>query len=104
MARIIDGKAIARAIEAEVETSVRQLTGAGLPPHLVTIQVGQNAATEVYIKNQEVRFARLGIQLTHLALDGRASEETIRNHLRSLNENPTVTGIMVTLPLPPGIN
>src|SRR5262245_24227311 len=104
MATIIDGKAIARAIEAEVESSVRQLLAAGLPPHLVTIQVGGNEATEVYIKNQQSRFARLGIQLTHLALDGRAGEETVQNHVRSLNQNPTVTGIMVTLPLPAGIN
>ena len=104
MAERIDGPSIARSIESEAEEGARELREAGQAPHLATIEVGQTPATEVYIKNQERRFGSLGIQLTHLALDGSADEEAVKDHVRSLNENPSVTGIMVTLPLPPGIN
>ena len=103
-AQRIDGVAIARGIEAEAAEASRALKRAGLAPHLVTIQVGQSPATDVYIQNQHRRFAPLGIQFTHLDLDAEASETTVIDHVRSLNTNPTVTGIMVTLPLPPGMN
>jgi len=56
------------------------------------VEVGQNPATEVYIRNQKKRFAEIGIQFTHLALDDRADEHMVLNHLRALNENPSVTG------------
>jgi methylenetetrahydrofolate dehydrogenase (NADP+)/methenyltetrahydrofolate cyclohydrolase len=104
MAALIDGKAIARSIEAEAEEGARALRSRGLAPHLVTIQVGQSPATDVYIRNQEKRFRRIGIAFTHLALDAAADETAVRKHVRSLNENPTVTGIMVTLPLPAAIS
>ncbi len=103
MAQIIDGKAIARAIEEEQVREVQRIREAGLPPHLVTLQVGQNPATEVYIENQKLRFAKIGIQLTHMALDERADESMVVNQVEALNQNPNVTGIMVTLPLPAGL-
>ncbi len=104
MANILDGLSIARAIETEAAAGARQLRAAGLPPHLVTIQVGPGPATEVYIQNQKRRFAEMGIQFTHLDLDAGVDEETVANHVQDLNDNPKVTGIMVALPLPAAIN
>ena len=104
MAQIIDGISIARQLEAEAREEIGRLQAAGLQPHLVTIQVGQNAATEVYIQNQKRRFAQMGIRFTHLELDGAAGEAVVLDHLRALNETRSVTGIMITLPLPEGLS
>jgi len=104
VANIIDGLSIARAIESEATSGAHQLRAAGLAPHLVTIQVGPAAATDVYIQNQKRRFAEMGIQFTHLDLDAGVDEETVANHVQDLNDNPKVTGIMIALPLPAAIN
>jgi methylenetetrahydrofolate dehydrogenase (NADP+) / methenyltetrahydrofolate cyclohydrolase len=104
MAKLIDGKAIARAIEDEARQEIERLRTSGVVPHLVTIQVGQDPATDVYIRNQKKRFAETGIRFTHIALDERSDEELVLGQVRSLNASPSVTGIMVTLPLPGGLN
>lgn len=103
-AQIIDGIRIARRIEEGVAQDAQALRARGITPHLITVQVGQDPATELYIRNQKRRFARLGIQFAHLNLDPATSQEGILSHIRSFNQNPTITGIMVTLPLPGGIN
>jgi methylenetetrahydrofolate dehydrogenase (NADP+)/methenyltetrahydrofolate cyclohydrolase len=104
MAKIIDGKAIARTIEDEARQEIERLRTSGVVPHLVTIQVGQDPATDVYIRNQKKRFAETGIRFTHIALDERSDEDLVLGQVRSLNASPSVTGIMVTLPLPGGLN
>jgi len=104
MAQIIDGKAIAAAIEAEVAEGAKALKAAGLPPCLATVQAGESAPTDVYVENQHRRFARLGIRLQHIALGAGVGEATLCERVRALNEDPAVTGIMVTLPLPAGLN
>jgi methylenetetrahydrofolate dehydrogenase (NADP+)/methenyltetrahydrofolate cyclohydrolase len=103
-ARIIDGNALAGTIESKVVAEVRELRRSGAYPHLVTIQVGHDPATERYTRNQRRRFERLGIRYTLLHLDAESDEESLLSHIRSFNDNPTVSGIMVTLPLPDGIN
>ena len=99
-AQVLEGVQIARNIEAEVQREVERLKSAGMAPHLVTIQIGQNPATDLYIRNQKRRFSRLGIRFTHLSLDQDTDDDGIISHIHALNENPTVTGIMLTLPLP----
>ncbi|HLU49462.1 MAG TPA: bifunctional 5,10-methylenetetrahydrofolate dehydrogenase/5,10-methenyltetrahydrofolate cyclohydrolase, partial [Planctomycetota bacterium] len=101
--RRIDGRAIAQRIEEEVERGVAELKAQGHAPQLVAIQVGNDAATNVYIQRQKERFSRHGIQYTHLGLDASTTEAALLTHIRSLNANPLVTGIILTMPLPPGI-
>jgi methylenetetrahydrofolate dehydrogenase (NADP+) / methenyltetrahydrofolate cyclohydrolase len=103
MPQLIDGRRIAEAIEREAEAEVKTLRAAGNVPHLVAIQVGENAPTTLYIQKQKERFARLGIQCTHLELDRTTSLEVLESHVDALNENPTVTGIIATMPLPAAI-
>ena len=103
-AKIIDGRQIARAIEENVAGEVRDLTAAGVYPHLVTIRIGDDPATEVYVRNQRRLFKSLGIRYNHLQLDAETSEEGLLSHIRAFNDNPTITGIMLTLPLPDGIS
>lgn len=102
-ARIIDGRRIAAAIEADVAAGVGLLRDEGHVPHLVALQVGDNPATDVYCDRQKQRLTRLGIQFTHTRLDRSISAGALERHVESLNENPSVTGIIATMPLPPGI-
>ena len=101
--RLIDGHDLADRIHREVEEDIAELRRLGRAPHLVAIQVGGNAATNVYVRKQKERFSKLGIQYTHLELDEHLTEQALLSHLAALNENPTVTGIIATLPLPDGI-
>ena len=101
--RLIDGRRIAERIEEDVQAGVRALRDQGHVPHLVALQVGQNAATDVYCQKQKERFARLGIQYTHLSLDPGTSLESLQSHVDALNADPNVTGIIATMPLPPEI-
>src|SRR2546422_72226 len=103
MPRLIDGRRISEEIERGVEAEVRKLQGDGHIPHLVALQVGQNHATDVYVQKQKERLSRLGIQYTHVDLDQTTSLEALLSHVDALNKNPTVTGIISTMPLPPSI-
>ena len=99
-ARVIDGNAIAQTIYTEVEAGVAELRQQGKVPHLVAVQVGDNEATDVYIRRQKRRFSELGIQYTHLHLDASTSSADLLVHLEFLNSNPTISGIILTMPLP----
>ncbi len=103
-ARIIDGKKIARTIEERVASDVRELRSRNIFPHLVTLQVGEDAATELYTRSQSRRFRRLGIRHTLMHLDAETDEGDLLAHINSFNDNPTITGIMVTLPVPGNVN
>lgn len=97
--RRIDGKEIARAIYRQVDEEVSTLRKHGTIPHLVAIQVGHSEGADVYVRKQKERFSKLGIQFTHLSLDPTISEEALISHVDAFNENPTVTGIIITMPL-----
>jgi methylenetetrahydrofolate dehydrogenase (NADP+)/methenyltetrahydrofolate cyclohydrolase len=101
--RIIDGQTIADRIGESVDAGVAELRAKGRIPHLVAIEVGQNEATELYIRKQKQRFSKRGMQYTHFAIDEATSSIGLLTHIRALNENPTVTGIILTMPLPEGI-
>jgi len=101
--RIIDGQRIARSIETEVQARVGKLREKNRIPHLVAIQVGQNPATDVYCRRQKERFAKLGIEYTHWRLPEPAAMEALEDKVDALNEDPSVTGIILTMPLCPGI-
>jgi methylenetetrahydrofolate dehydrogenase (NADP+)/methenyltetrahydrofolate cyclohydrolase len=101
--QLIDGRRIAGEIHTEVQAEVQKLVASGHPPHLVVVEAAGDPASEVYVERQRSRFSQLGIRYTHLNLDARVTTEEMEARLDELNEDPTVTGILVTLPLPPGI-
>ena len=101
--KLIDGKSIAASIHQQVETEVRALREVGRIPHLVALQVGEDPATDVYVRKQREGFLKLGIQYTHVQLDASTSKAALIDQVDGLNANPTVTGIIATMPLPEGI-
>ncbi len=101
--QLIDGKKIAEAIHREVEGGARDLRTRGLEPHLVAVQAGGDPASRVYVESQKARFEKLGIRYTHIALPAGIGLEDLEGRIDDLNLDRAVTGIMVTLPLPPHI-
>jgi methylenetetrahydrofolate dehydrogenase (NADP+)/methenyltetrahydrofolate cyclohydrolase len=101
--RRIDGRAIAATIEADVARGVALLSAQGHVPHLVAVQVGRDPATDVYCEKQKQHAGKIGIVYTRLQLEGSTTLAELTRHIDRLNAAPEVTGIILTMPLPPGI-
>ena len=96
-AQIIDGKAVAKTIEAEVAAAI-----AGLPyrPSLVAVRVGNDPASEVYVRNKAKKAEELGLRGAQRIFDASMTEEALLAEVDSLNRDDDVDGILVQLPLP----
>jgi methylenetetrahydrofolate dehydrogenase (NADP+)/methenyltetrahydrofolate cyclohydrolase len=103
-ARIIDGKALSDRIRGEAAALVRELNEQGVHVRLDAMMVGDPPAGEIYARSQRNRCEEVGIDY-HLHTLGRDTDEgAIRAKLEELNGNPAVTGILLNLPLPDGID
>jgi methylenetetrahydrofolate dehydrogenase (NADP+)/methenyltetrahydrofolate cyclohydrolase len=96
-ARIVDGKALAARIRERVAREVAELPS---PPGLATILVGEDPASEVYVRMKREDSAQVGIESFHHEPGGDISEEELAGLIRSLNEDEQVHGILLQLPLP----
>ncbi|MEM6687859.1 MAG: bifunctional methylenetetrahydrofolate dehydrogenase/methenyltetrahydrofolate cyclohydrolase FolD [Planctomycetota bacterium] len=97
----LDGKAIAAQIRDEVGERVRRLVNAGKePPCLVAILVGEDPASQVYVRNKERACDKTGILGRVIRLDASTSQNELLSHIQTLNEDPSVSGILCQLPLP----
>lgn len=103
-ARIVDGEALARRILEQTAEDVRALRAEGRRVSLDVVMVGDPSAGAIYARSQKEKCDRLGIDYRLHALPSDASEADIRNTLRRLNDDPSVTGILLNLPLPPEID
>jgi methylenetetrahydrofolate dehydrogenase (NADP+)/methenyltetrahydrofolate cyclohydrolase len=100
-ARIIDGKAVAAGIEREVAERIAQLT---YRPGLVAMRVGNDPASEIYVRNKARKARELGLVGTELVFPDSMSEEQLLAEVARLNADETVDGILVQLPLPKQID
>jgi methylenetetrahydrofolate dehydrogenase (NADP+) / methenyltetrahydrofolate cyclohydrolase len=96
-ARIIDGKSVAREIEAEVSAAIGR---AGYRPGLTAIRVGDDPASEVYVRNKAKKAEELGLRGEQRIFPDTLTEEELLSEVRRLNEDDRVDGILVQLPLP----
>jgi len=104
-AKIIDGKQIANETILEVKKTISKATMKGeKPPGLAVIQVGEDSASKIYIKNKRIACSKVGIKSFNYDLPEQTSEKELIELVVSLNSNPEVNGILVQLPLPPQIN
>jgi len=103
-AKIIDGVAISNEIKKELEEAVKDLKSKGVVPHLIAIQVGENPASRVYIRNQRENCEKVGIQYTLKELPESTTAEELANEIRKLNEDKSVNGIILQMPLPQHID
>ena len=100
-AQIIDGKAVAAQVREAVRTQIQALTAGGKrPPALATVLVGADPASEVYVRNKRKTCEELGVRSVHQHFEASLSETELLAVVDRLNEDPTVDGILVQLPLP----
>ena len=100
MSNIIDGKAISVKIKDEVKISASALKSKGLEPCLAVILVGENPASQVYVRNKKRACEYCGIKSLSYELSTETTEDELLKLIDELNENPECNGILVQLPLP----
>lgn len=103
--KILDGKKIAADIRAELREEVEMLKAHGKRvPKLAVVIVGNNPASETYVNNKIKACAEVGIDAVRIAYDESISEQTLLNEVTKLNNDQTIDGFIVQLPLPEHIN
>ena len=100
-ARLIDGKAVAQQIEQEVVEGIARL---GLRPGLVAVRVGNDPASEIYVRNKAKKARELGLEGTELVFPETMSAGELLAEVDRLNRDDSVDGILVQLPLPKQID
>lgn len=105
MAQIIDGKEVSRHIRGQVAEGVAELkSGTGVTPGLAAVLIGENPASEIYVRNKRKACADAGIYSEEHKLPSGATEEELLSLVEKLNNDPKIHGILVQLPLPNHIN
>ncbi len=104
-ARLIDGKAMAARLRARVAGDVARLkSDHGLTPGLATVLVGEDPASEIYVRNKRRHTEEAGMKSIHHALAAITSQTELLDRVAALNADPSVHGVLVQLPLPDGID
>jgi methylenetetrahydrofolate dehydrogenase (NADP+)/methenyltetrahydrofolate cyclohydrolase len=104
-AKIIDGKAIAAELSQKIAEAVKRVTAEhGLEPGLAVVLVGDNPASEIYVRSKTAKTAATNMRSMLYKLPATASEAELLEVVERLNQDPTVHGILVQLPLPPQID
>jgi methylenetetrahydrofolate dehydrogenase (NADP+)/methenyltetrahydrofolate cyclohydrolase len=103
-AKIIDGKALAQRIRGTIAGTTARLTAAGTTPGLAVVLVGADPASQIYVRNKTKACAEAGIRTFDHHLPADSDERTLLDLVRRLNEDVSVDGILVQLPLPPHID
>lgn len=98
---LIDGKATAAAIKAEIAEEVKRMVAAGeRAPHLVAILVGHDGGSETYVANKVKACEVCGFKSTLIRFEDDVTEECLMQEIARLNADPEVDGFIVQLPLP----
>ncbi|MDR0457871.1 MAG: bifunctional methylenetetrahydrofolate dehydrogenase/methenyltetrahydrofolate cyclohydrolase FolD [Burkholderiaceae bacterium] len=100
-AQLIDGNALARQVRAEVAGRVTALKQRGIQPHLAVILVGDNPASQVYVRNKVADSEQTGLKATLERYPAALPQAELLARIRALNADANVHGILVQLPLPP---
>jgi len=104
-AQIIDGVAIAESLRSEVAVEVQERLAVGKqPPGLATVLVGDNPASQVYVRSKQKACQEAGIQSFGYTLPATATQAEVEALVSELNADPKVNGILVQLPLPSGLD
>src|SRR5512132_40434 len=100
-ATVIDGRAVAASVRERVRGEVEELTAQfGRPPGLATVLVGDDPASEIYVRRKHAACEEVGIRSFDHKPDGSSRQEDLLGLIAELNDNDEVDGILVQLPLP----
>ena len=103
-AKMIDGVAIGKEIRAEVAAEVAKLAGKGIKPGLAVVLVGENPASQVYVRAKGRACEEAGMKSVTITLPAETSEADVLATVDRLNADPEIHGMLVQLPLPKHIN
>ena len=100
----LDGVATASAVKAELTSRISALKAAGITPGLGTLLVGSDPGSVSYVAGKHRDCAEVGIESIRVDLPATASEAEVRDAITALNADPSVTGYIIQLPLPAGLD
>ena len=101
---IISGLEVSSKIKEDLISKVQTLNKNGIYPCLCTILVGDDPASTIYVRNKHRACSEVGIQTKDHKIDSSIEEKKLIELIKSLNEDPSIHGILMQLPLPPHIN
>ncbi|MDV7392505.1 tetrahydrofolate dehydrogenase/cyclohydrolase catalytic domain-containing protein, partial [Arthrospira platensis SPKY1] len=103
--QLIDGKALSQTIKQEIAQEVEKIKQAGgKTPHLAAVLVGEDPASQAYVRSKVRSCEQVGFDSTLIKRDATISEQELLDIVKSLNEDPSVDGFIVQLPLPKHID
>ena len=103
-ATLIDGRAVAKAWKENAAARAQAMIAQGVMPHLAVVLVGENPASQVYVRNKENACIKAGVRSTVIRLPADCAQQTLEDTVRRLNEDASVDGVLVQLPLPKGLD
>ncbi len=103
-AKIIDGKAMSDAIKEKIALRVRLLAEKNITPGLAVVLVGSDPASEIYVRNKQIACEQTGVYSRTILLPKDTTQETLENVIGELNDDESIHGILVQLPLPKGLD
>ena len=103
-AKLIDGRAIGKELRGEIKQGVGILEASGCQPGLAVILVGEDPASQTYVKNKEKSSVEVGMKSELIRLPKAVTETELLAHIDQLNNDNSIHGILVQLPLPKHIN
>lgn len=104
MAVIIDGKALAKKIRANLKIKCDELKQGGIEPKLAVIMVGDNPASKVYVRNKSKACEEVGVKYEEYLLNENTTQEELINLIKKLNQDKTVNGILLQSPISAHLN
>lgn len=104
MATIMDGKALSLKLKEQMKQRIAQLKQQGINPKLVVVLVGDNSASQVYVRNKHKSCGEVGIESEVITMPEQTTQQELLEEVERLNQDETVDGILVQLPLPKQID
>lgn len=102
--QLIDGKAVSASVRARVKQETEELKKQGVTPGLAVIIVGDDPASQVYVRNKEKACAEVGFYSEKYALPSSTTQQELNNLVQELNSRKEINGILCQLPLPGHLN
>ena len=100
----LDGRLVQQSVLDEVSARVEALAGRGKHVGLATVLVGEDPASHVYVRNKRSTAEKVGIESIHREMPATSTQAEVESTIRRLNEDPSVDGILLQLPLPDGLD
>lgn len=99
-AQLLDGKLMSDELRVRIAERVAALKEKGIHPGLAVILVGEDPASQIYVRNKEKGCEQVGVHSVAIRLPAETSQEELEKHIRTLNADASIHGILVQLPLP----